>query len=40
LTTYQTTQHAIQFTLDRPLPDELITDLVLVHVREIDSDRQ
>jgi len=40
LTMYKTTQHAIQFTLDRPLPDELITDLVLVHVREIDGDRQ
>ncbi|MFB9660265.1 iron chaperone [Glycomyces mayteni] len=34
---YKTTQHAIQFTLDNPLPDTLIEDLVRVHVREIDA---
>lgn len=40
LADYKTTQHAIQFTLDRPLPSELVNDLVRVHVREIDADRQ
>lgn len=37
---YKTTQHAIQFTPDKPLPSELIEDLVRVHVREIDAGRQ
>lgn len=37
---YKTTQHAIQFTLDNPLPGNLIEDLVRIHVREIDADRQ
>lgn len=37
---YQTTEHAIRFTLEHPLSDELIADLVRVHVREIDADRQ
>lgn len=37
---YKTTEHAIQFTLDTPLPSRLIEDLVHVHVREIDSNRQ
>jgi uncharacterized protein YdhG (YjbR/CyaY superfamily) len=37
---YKTTQHAIQFTLDKPLPAALIEDLVRVHVREIDANRQ
>lgn len=37
---YKTTTHAIQFTLENPLSEELIKDLVLVHVREIDADRQ
>lgn len=37
---YKTTEHAIQFTLEDPLSDELIKDLVLVHVREIDTGRQ
>lgn len=36
---YKTTQHAIQFTLANPLPDALIKDLVLNHVRDIDADR-
>ena len=40
LTEYKTTEHAIQFTLEKPLSDELIADLVRVHVREIDADRQ
>lgn len=37
---YKTTQHAIQFTLANPLPDALITELVLNHVRDIDAGRQ
>ncbi len=37
---YATTEHAIQFTLDKPLPSGLVEDLVRVHVREIDANRQ
>ncbi|GAB2569772.1 iron chaperone [Leucobacter ruminantium] len=37
LSGYKTTEHAIQFTLDNPLPDELIEELVRFHVREIDG---
>jgi uncharacterized protein YdhG (YjbR/CyaY superfamily) len=37
---YKTTEHAIQFTLSKPLPDHLIEDLVRVHLREIDANRQ
>jgi uncharacterized protein YdhG (YjbR/CyaY superfamily) len=37
---YKTTEHTIQFTLDNPLPDALIKELVLNHVRDIDADRQ
>jgi uncharacterized protein YdhG (YjbR/CyaY superfamily) len=37
---YKTTQHAIQFTLENPLPNALIKELVLNHVRDIDADRQ
>jgi uncharacterized protein YdhG (YjbR/CyaY superfamily) len=40
LADYKTTEHAIQFTLDKPLPDQLIEDLVRVHLREIDANRQ
>ena len=40
LTGYKTSNHAIQFTLANPLPDVLIEDLVLNHVRDIDADRQ
>ena len=40
LTDYTTTQYAIQFTPDKPLPSPLIEDLVRVHVREIDANRQ
>ncbi|MCU1515638.1 MAG: hypothetical protein JWQ75_359 [Pseudarthrobacter sp.] len=40
LTNYKTTEHAIQFTLDKTLPTPLIEDLVRVHVREIDANRQ
>lgn len=36
---YTTTVHAIQFTPETPLPDALLTDLVLAHVRDIDADR-
>jgi uncharacterized protein YdhG (YjbR/CyaY superfamily) len=37
---YKTTEHSIQFTLENPLPDVLIKELVLNHVRDIDADRQ
>lgn len=37
---YKTTEHAIQFTLDKPLPGHLVEDLVRVHVRDIDANRQ
>lgn len=37
---YQRTEHAIRFTPENPLPDELIEDLVRVHKREIDADRR
>lgn len=40
LTGYTTTVHAIQFTLNAPLPSRLIEDLVRVHQREIDANRQ
>ncbi|GAA1497858.1 iron chaperone [Paeniglutamicibacter kerguelensis] len=40
LTDYKTTEHAIQFTLEKTLPSALVEDLVRVHVREIDADRQ
>lgn len=40
LSDYKTTEHAIQFTPENPLPSELIADLVRIHVREIDADRQ
>jgi uncharacterized protein YdhG (YjbR/CyaY superfamily) len=37
---YKTTEHSIQFTLENPLPDALLKELVLNHVRDIDADRQ
>lgn len=37
---FKTSEHAIQFTLDNPLPDRLIEDLVRVHLREINANRQ
>jgi uncharacterized protein YdhG (YjbR/CyaY superfamily) len=37
---YKTTKHSIQFTLENPLSDALIKELVLNHVRDIDADRQ
>lgn len=37
---YKTTEHGIQFTLDNPLPSELIEDLVRFHARQIDAGRQ
>ena len=37
---YKTTEHAIQFTLDNPLPSRLIEDLVRIHMRAIDANRQ
>lgn len=36
---YKTTEHGIQFTLENPLPDDLIEALVRTHVRDIDADR-
>jgi uncharacterized protein YdhG (YjbR/CyaY superfamily) len=39
LTGYKTTEHTIQFTLEHPLPDALIRELVLNHVQDIDADR-
>lgn len=36
---YKTTVHAIQFTLAKPLPTDLIENLVLFHARQIDEDR-
>nr|MDT0664806.1 DUF1801 domain-containing protein [Micromonospora sp. DSM 115978] len=40
LSGYKTTEHAIQFTLENPLPSDLIEDLVRFHVHEIDAGRQ
>lgn len=37
---YQTTAHAIQFTPNNLLSDQLIKNLVLIHKREIDANRQ
>ncbi len=37
---YSTSVHAIRFTLAKPLPRELIEDLVRYHVRQIDADRR
>ena len=37
---YKTTEHAIQFTLDKTLPSRLVEDLVRVHLRDIDANRQ
>jgi uncharacterized protein YdhG (YjbR/CyaY superfamily) len=37
---YKTTEHSIQFTLENPLPDALIKELVLNHVQDIDANRQ
>ncbi|MFE6861060.1 iron chaperone [Nocardia sp. NPDC057668] len=39
LADYRTSEHAIRFTLEKPLPSDLIEDLVLFHVRQIDADR-
>ena len=40
LSNYKTTQHAIQFTLEKPLPESLIKELVLIHKQYIDNGRQ
>lgn len=40
LVDYKTTEHAIQFTLAKPLPNELIKELVRFHAGEIDAGRQ
>ena len=39
LSGYSTSEHAIRFTLDNPLPDDLIEDLVRYHMRQIDDGR-
>ncbi|WP_168211755.1 iron chaperone [Ruania zhangjianzhongii] len=39
LADYKRTEHGIQFTLEKPLPTELIEDLVRYHARQIDADR-
>ncbi|MDK8434627.1 MULTISPECIES: DUF1801 domain-containing protein [unclassified Brevibacterium] len=36
---YSTTEHAIRFTLEKPLPTDLIEDLVRFHAHQIDADR-
>jgi uncharacterized protein YdhG (YjbR/CyaY superfamily) len=40
LTLYTTTEHAIQFTVEKSLPSGLVEDLVRVQVRDIDANRQ
>lgn len=35
-----TTEHTIRFTLEKPLPDNLVEALVRNHVRDIDAGRQ
>lgn len=40
LTEYKASAHAIQFTLAKPLPNDLIEDLVRFHASEIDAGRQ
>ncbi|WP_424467104.1 iron chaperone [Pseudoclavibacter helvolus] len=40
LVDYTTTKHAIQFTVTKPLPDDLIEDLVRYHAAQIDENRQ
>lgn len=40
LSDYKTTEHAVQFTLAKPLPDELIEDLVRFHAKKIDAGKQ
>ncbi|MFT4225448.1 iron chaperone [Micropruina sp.] len=40
LSGYKTTEHGIQFTLENPLPSELIEDLVRFHASQIDAGRQ
>ncbi|MDV8002583.1 DUF1801 domain-containing protein [Rhodococcus sp. IEGM 1408] len=39
LENYTTTAHAVQFTLAKPLSDDLISDLVRAHQRAIDEGR-
>jgi uncharacterized protein YdhG (YjbR/CyaY superfamily) len=40
LSGYKTSEHAIRFTVENPLPTDLIEDLVLFHARQIDEGRQ
>ena len=37
LADFQTSKGTIQFTIDKPLPDELISELVLVRVADITN---
>ena len=39
LSNYKTTEHAIQFTLEKPLSESLIKELVLIHKQYIDNER-
>ena len=38
LTGFKSTDHAVQFTLDKPLDDSLVEALVMVHKQLIDED--
>jgi uncharacterized protein YdhG (YjbR/CyaY superfamily) len=40
LSNYKTTEHAIQFTLEKPLSESLIKELVLIHKQYIENGRQ
>lgn len=40
LVDYSTTEHTIRFTPEHTLPDDLVEDLVRIHVREIDAGRR
>lgn len=40
LSNYKTTEHAIQFTLEKPLSESLIRELILIHKQYIDNGRQ
>ncbi|MGP9694313.1 iron chaperone [Brachybacterium sp. AOP25-B2-12] len=40
LAVYSTTEHTIRFTPEHTLPDDLVEDLVRIHVRDIDAGRR
>lgn len=37
---FKTTKHSVHFTLEKPLPDALIKEMVLTHARLIDSGKK